>query len=449
MKKEKKLSTILGIILILGLVVSLVFLKNVRTLLSGASEETIPQDVKVTNITDNSFVVSWITAKRSSGIVGLVDNGGERLFPDIRSKTGELGDYDTHYVEVNGLESDKEYEFVVMSQGERFYQSRERPYQTRTAKALVGELPRANLASGRVVELDGNPAAGAVVYVSINGIASLSSLVTNQGNWVISLSKAFSSDLVQLADYQEGAILEEILVQGGGTETATALVYTRDDDPVPTITLGSQHDFTTQEGATITPTPASNQASRFESNGKISSPKQFKIINPGDGEVIGFPRPEILGTGPEGGKLKITLESPITYEAEVEIDDSGEWQWTPPQDLTPGVHTLTINYTDPQTGEEESFIRTFVLSAASDDDGPSFAATPSGATVTPTASPTATLTTTPTGSPTATLAPTAPPRTSQPSTESGVPQPGLWEPTLILIGGAMLLFLILGLNLIF
>jgi hypothetical protein len=156
----------------------------------------------------------------------------------------------------------------------------------------------------------------------------------------------------------------------------------------------------------------------------LGQEKEFKIINPNDGETISIPKPEIFGEGPRGAKVEITLESPVTYESEIEIDSNGEWQWAPPQNLTPGAHTLTVEYTDPDTGEMETFVRTFVLAAETGEGGPAFSATPSGSTATPTVSPTNTPTEIPvptaTAEPTSTTGPTTPPRKSQPSTESGV-----------------------------
>ena len=449
MRKEKRIPTILGIFLLVVLIVGLGFVKKKQIFLSKADQQVIPSDVRITNITDNSFTVSWTTAKKTSGLIKLLTEDEERVFPDVRDKTGELSQFTTHYVEVVGVGSNRNYRFLIISGGKEFFSSQNTPYQVKTALPFSGELPRANLASGVVKTSDGQPAEGAIVYLTIEGISPLSSLVTSQGNWAISLAKAFSSDLTGLANYQEGKIIEEILVQGGELGTATARVYTEDDDPVPPIVLGGEYDFT-QGDQTETDslprstTPSSSEDSRLgglEAE-SLSAEKSFTILNPEEGETISFPRPEIFGTGPKGAKVKIVLESPTKYEAEIEIDESGDWRWVPPQDLAPGTHTLRVTYVDPQTGQEETFIRSFIL-AANDTEGPSFTATPSGETVSP--SPTLTVTPSPTSTPTATVAPTLPPRTSQPSTESGVPQSGFWQPTFILIAGGIFFFLGLGL----
>lgn len=451
MKKEKRIPTILGMFLTALLIVGLGIGRR-QIFLSRADQQIVPSDVRITNVTDNSFTVSWITAKETNGLVKLLTEEGERMFPDARDKTGELSQFATHYVEVVGLESNKTYRFIIISGGREFFSSGNNPYQVKTALPLSGELPRANLASGRVETADGQPAEGAIVYLAIEGISPLSSLVTSQGNWAISLAKAFSSDLTGLANYQEGKIIEEIFVQGGKLGTATARVYTENDDPVPLIVLGRQHDFTQEDqassnslsGQTIT---SSEEESRLGGVEVDEQPeKAFTILNPEEGETISFPRPEIFGTGPRGARIKIILESPTKYEAEIEIDESGDWRWTPPQDLTPGVHTLRVTYVDPQSGQEETFVRSFVL-AANDTETPSFTATPSGEMLspTPTLTPTPILTITPSATPTATPTTSLPPRTTQPSTESGVPQSGFWQPTFVFVAGGALLFLGIGL----
>lgn len=440
--------TVLGIIFILALSASLSLARQVIIFRSGASGGIIPKEVKITNITNDSFAVSWVTDGVTNGMVELIDNGEKKLVPDTRDKTGELGDFKTHYVRINGLGAEKEYQFVVVSKGKRFYQTGERPYQLKTGRPISGELPKANLASGTVKTSEGLPAEGAIVYVAIDGISPLSSLVTNQGNWAISLAKAFALDLSGLANYQEGEIIENIFVQGGSRGEATALVFTKDDDPVSPIILGGEHDFREGDGALgASPLPTLASESKFEAEIALAE-KKFKIISPSDGEVLKFARPEIFGAGPGGDKVKIVLQSAVIYEADLEIENSGDWSWVPPQNLEPGSHTLTVKYYNSKTGEEETFVRSFVLAASLDEEGPYFSATPSGATVTPTptGSPTPTLMAATTAAPTPT--PKTPPRTSQPSTESGVPEPGFWQPTYVLIGGGIILFLGIFLGLI-
>lgn len=454
MNEEKnKIPTILGIFLLLGLIGGLIGLERAGVLRIRAGKEIRPQKVRQSNITSNSFVISWITDKPATGMVKVQQDGQERIFIDVRDNIGQPQKYTTHYVEVKGLEANKNYQYVLMSNGNEFSNGNQ-DYQQKTAEVIGQELPQANLASGRVVTEQNKPAKGAVVYVDIPGISPLSSLVTSQGNWAVSLAKAYSQDLKSLADYQEGMVLEEIFVQGAEMGTSKGKTYTQQDDPVPTITLGKDFDFTSQKDQTKDrdlnrqPTAPPSGSGGFSNDDiNLSQQGEFEIITPEDGETINVSKPEIFGTGPERGKVKITLESSTKYEADLEIGADQQWKWTPPQDLEPGSHTLTVSYTDPETGQVEEFKRTFVL-AAETDDGPAFSSTPSGETVTPT--PTPTSEPTPTLEPTSTTALTSTPtttssaRSSQPSTESGVPETGFWQITGSLLVGGAIVFLLLG-----
>ncbi len=451
---KKKIPTIVGISLALGLISALTLLRNGFIFFSQAGKAVSPQKVKITNITGESFVVSWITDEVSTGFIELVDSN-DKVFFDVRDQPGNLNEYDTHYVEVGNLKPDTEYKFVLNSNSKVFYEEGQRPYLIKTGNMIAGQIPKANLASGKVITSGGEPAEGAVVYVEIPEISSLSALVTRKGNWVIPLARAYKESLAGRANYQEGKIIEKIIADGGKLGQAQAEVFTENDDPVPVIQLGGNYDFTDQdEGLVVDNSSLGPETSSKIDTGDVGfkEDKNFRIINPNDGETINIRRPEIFGEGPKSGKVEIKLESPVTYEAEVEIGSDGSWQWAPPQDLAPGPHTLEVNFTDPQTGEEKTYVRTFILSPNGDDSGPAYSATPSGSTATPTQQPTdapSTPTNAPTKTPeptstavpTTTQVPTSPPRKTQPSTESGVPDSGFWQPTFILLGGSAILFL--------
>lgn len=454
-KNNKKIPTILGILLLLGLVGGLIGLQQTGILRTRAGKKVQPQEVKQTNITSSSFVVSWITDEPATGMVKLKQDGQERVYIDVRDTLGQPEKHTTHYVEVHGLEPDQNYQYVLVSNGNEFSNGG-RDYQQKTARLIGQELPQANLASGRVVTQQDIPARGAIVYVDIAGISPLSSLVTSQGNWAVSLAKAYSQDLTSLADYQEGEIIEQIYVEAGDKGSASGKTYTQQDDPVPTITLNENFDFTNQgdlisdEDLNKQPTATPAGSGGFSNdNLDFDRQEEFKIINPEDGETINVSKPEIFGTGPMGGKVEIILESSTKYEADIEIGTDQQWNWTPPQNLEPGSHTLTVSYTDPETGQVEEYKRTFVL-AAETDDGPAFSSTPSGETVTSTPTPAPTNTPSPTNTlaPTTTIEPTSTPtssaRTSKPSTESGVPETGFWQITGSLLLGGAIIFLLLG-----
>lgn len=441
--REKKISTILGLVLVCGLFAALFALRKGALIFSSkASEDIAPKDVKITNVTDKSFVISWKTEKAANGQIKFSEENGGKLFFDSRDKIGSLGEYTTHYFETDNLKAETEYQFSVISGGKEFLDN-EVNFKAKTAIDFTGDIPLANLASG-VVETNTNTSAqGAIVFVNIDGISPLSSLVTSSRNWAVSLSKAFSADLSTLADYQDGKILEEIFVEGGSLGTAVAKVYTEDDDPVAKIILGGEYDFTKNndnKGESAEETVGGTGGAGFDGGGAVVKEKIFSIDNPEEGEVVGFLKPEIFGKGPSGGKVEIILESTVKFESKLTIDRDGNWRWTPPQDLEEGAHTLTVKFTDAKTGKTETFKRTFVLSAYAASDEPYFSATPSGETATPTPEPMKTLIPEPTETPEPTAEPTETERVTMPSTDSGVYKSGFFLPTALLIIASILFF---------
>lgn len=430
-----RIPTPLGLFLVGVILLLSFFIKKKVVFFPRAGGKAAPQEVRITNVTDRSFTVSWRTNVNTTGAVKLVDGESERMVLDVREKEGRRVLGEIHYVLVEGLEADKEYFFWIYSGGKDYGQDKEggKPFRVKTAKLFSGSPSEAKLAFGRVVDQEGKPAEGVIVYLTIPGIAPLSSLTSSQGNWVVPLAFAFNQSLTQPADYQEGEIKEEIVVEGGSRGRSRGFNYTAFNKPTGEIVLGEDFDFTQS------PPPSSQEKkeSRLDlPSSSLTPTKDFEVINPDEGETIYTSRPEIFGFGPSGGKVKITVESATRYEGEVEIGPDGEWRWLLPGDLSPGEHTLTVEFTDSE-GKEKVVQRRFVVLAA--EEGPAFTASPSGEEVSPTPTPTLTPTPTPTSTPTPTLTltptstPTSSPagRTTMPSTESGVPQTGLLTPGII------------------
>lgn len=434
--KKRRIPTIIGLlILIIGIAVSVFLINKSTHWFTRAAPEITPKQVKFTNITNNSFTVSWVTDEATSGFIkyGTTTKLDQVARDDRDEMRGETGNFITHHVTLQNLNPSTAYQFKIGSGGVS-YDNNGQNYQVTTALRLTTPLPPSDVAYGTVNNQAGSPAEGAIVYLSLPGAISQSSLVKASGNWVIPLNLARSEDLSSYVQYDKQVTIEEILIQAGNQGTATAVATTKNDSPVPTITLGESHDFrTVAPPKEETEEEMSSSKFTFEEMGSPApatlSSVEVTITNPHSEEEVNTQKPEIKGTGPAGKVLEITVESPA-YSDTIVVSADGGWNWTPPANLEPGEHSITITYED-EEGQEETLSQTFVVLAAATSDLPALTATPSG-----------TATPSPTASPTASPSPSASPsgRVSMPSTEAGVPDSGYLTPTfLIFIMGLVLI----------
>lgn len=435
--KKSKIPTLLGIfILILGLAAGIFLIQNQQIFRLGASPETSPKDVRITNITSSSFTVSWTTDEETSGFIkwGEPSNSLDGTELDEITESSK-----THTATIQGLNSNKTYYFKINSDGRNF-DNNGVPWQKTTGPELPGSTTIDSI-SGTVLTSTGSPAGNAIVYATLAGASTLSTTTSQSGSWIIPISLARTQDLTSFIEVDDTNTLIEISVQAASQGVATAQIYPAAASPVPPIVLGQSHDFRNLRPGEADGVPKANinlpeeasPSSGFEVPEEIATPSAETITldSLDEGEIVTSTEPEFFGEGPPGTTITITIESdPITDE--VYIGSSGDWDWSPPEDLSEGSHVITISWRD-AGGILRTLTRTFVVQAA---EGPAFESTPSA---TPTASPT------PTPSPSPTASPTATPASTPTSTPSAVEDSGTLTPTILLsiMGIGFLVFSIL------
>src|SRR3989344_5880560 len=184
-KAELTIPTILGILVLMaGLISGVYFLRSPLRTLVGASAEETPQEVKIVNTTDISFVVSWITDISTSGFIQYNEAGKNpnlTVSDDRDLEKGSIGNYFTHFVTVRGLKPATKYNFKIGS-GSKLYEAG-------TGVTLLNPPP-ANVAYGQILTSAGDPAEGAIVYLNMVGIDPQATLVKSSGTWAIPISTA-------------------------------------------------------------------------------------------------------------------------------------------------------------------------------------------------------------------------------------------------------------------
>jgi hypothetical protein len=454
-KREITFPTIFGLLIALGGLVSGLWLLNSQVRLStqaAAGEQ--PKNVRVTNITEATFSVSWVTDK---AVAGFVMYGEGEAEPDLvvsderDQQKGAVGEYFTHMVTIRGLKPDTAYKFRIGS-GRSLFDQQGRPYATNTGPALA-TTPPADVTYGNVVTGAGEPAEGAIVYLKLEGGVMQSALVKASGSWVIPLSTTRAESLSDYLKYDAQKARLEILVEGGPMGVAEGVVVTANDSPIPQIVLGQRFDFVhdTKENA------KADEESKFSAD-SLTPPTEvvgggLAILTPKYGEKVNSLRPQIEGQAPPGTEVVIEINSEQTITGRVRAGSDGRFSFSVPADLDPGEHTVTISAV--VNGVTRRITRTFTVYAAGESTVPAFSATPS-ATLTPAVrlSPTATATATPTTTVTPTARPTnlptpttavpvtptvKPTATPKPTPVTSLPASGNETPTVLLLGLGLIL----------
>lgn len=407
MKKNNKLPTLLGVlILFVGMIAGIYLINSRQVFKLSANIEAVPSNVRFSNISDTSVTVSWTTNTDSNGFVkwGNTQNSLSKVALEEAPEKSVV-----HSANITNLTTGSDIFFKISSDGTD-YDNGGAIWQTKTLNRKINPSDY-TLAAGTVLLQDGSSPAKALVYLSINGVV-LSGLTSNEGSFIIPVSTFIEnvSDTTAI----------EITINAGPNGTSQSVIYPKMMNSIPTMIVGKTYDF-----RSLTPSDSNDQpkssisipesveiSSRFEVE-KVESPTStntFTIDSVDDGEIITTTDPDFFGSGPKNTDIEIAVESEL-QEVALTTDSKGAWNWSPPNNLEPGEHKIILKWRD-ATGVLRTLTRNFVVAAA---EGPAFESTPS-------ATPVVEVSSSPSATPKASKTPTA---TSQPTPETGSLTPTL------------------------
>lgn len=431
MIKKNKIPTILGILLLFAGVFAGVFLlKNNQIFKIGAGPTIAPKDVRISNLTDSSATISWITDDQTTGFVSY---GTSKNVGTLVNETENDNKFVTHSITLTGLNPNTEYFFKINSEGTTF-DNNGVPWQFTTG-ALLPISPITIPVSGSVITASGEVVKRAIVYITINGY-TVSTLSSDNGTFVLQLGSVRTTDLAAYAQVDTNKTLLEVSAASGPGEMATAKIFSRSANPIPALIIGRDQDFRSLEPSLDGENPSADLnlpesatiESKFNLNGeKITQTKSVTLENVSEGEIISSQKPEFFGEGPVGTEITITVNSENQISGTSKVSSTGLWSWSPPTNLAPGTHSVTVSWVD-VSGIKRTLTRSFVVQAG---ELPAFVATPSG---TPTETPTPKPTATPlsTIAPAISKTPTPKPTKTPTPTEASLPQSGSLTPSILL-----------------
>lgn len=414
---KKEIPTILGILLlVVSLVIGVIFFGNGTGLFAPrATPETTPKNITNSNITNKSFTVSFYTDEETIAFIkyGTSPNDIKKQVSDDRDQlSGVIKPYRLHHITVKGLEPNTTYYYLLGTGSNTTFDNGGNPFQIKTASDPGGVSPNNQTIYGTVSQANGQPGEGAIVFVTVEGASTLSTLVKSSGSWAVSLANAFNLSLNGYPEVNEDSVLS-IKVQGIEPNSITSRVTNvTSAQPVPDIIMGQEAASTDDLSATreellgesnqdtgknsedteeieleesttensliaqeSTESTAINQNVESQDSSVIGElneqDRTLDLTSVGEEEdiVINSTQPIIKTNLPPNVTVKIEVNSDTAIETVKATDANGELVLdiaSLEQSLSPGEHTVTYTYVDPNTGEEVRESYDFRVSASDD-----------------------------------------------------------------------------------
>jgi hypothetical protein len=235
--------TLFGIaLLIVGLGTGVYLTVREQSLISQATPDQTPLDIKITNIEAQSVAISWRTNTEVAGFISYGQSGvGENIALDIRDKT-QPQPHKLHYVVLNNLTPATSYKYKIVSgklndlSEETFATASEIETQS-SSKPIIGN----------VIEKD-QPLIEGIVYLEVDGATPQSALVKDFGSFIIPISLMRNTNLSDIFS-PNGEVAKLTALTKDNSQGTGTFQLTEDNQLTKAIKIGEDTDlsFTTSD----------------------------------------------------------------------------------------------------------------------------------------------------------------------------------------------------------
>lgn len=394
---NKRIPTLLGLLIItLGTFLTSILVGQGTNLVGKAAPSSVPQNVRISNVSSSSFTVSYVTDAQASGSINY---GKDQTFGLVALPERDKGlrPRKIHSIKVANLSPSTKYFFSIVSGNETFLNN-ELAYEVTTGSLLDSKKPIVGFIVGKAVNTDGSVLADGIVYATVGNSQTVSTVLKSDGTYSISLEGLRNENLSSYFDSKDTKI--KMLVIGEQGSSNVLAIY-KEVTTIPTVVISKNYDFTEEIPVSSISATLENFPDFPKTKSKNITPK---ITSPSDTQTVSDLKPTVRGTGVPGSKIKVVIESEVE-EAEVTVDQNGNWSYKVNQNLTAGEHKITITARD-AFGVLRTITQTFTIQPlASEASAATSSASPSptpalSPTPIPTASPNVLPTVTPTPVPT-------------------------------------------------
>lgn len=397
---NKRIPSLLGLLMIgIGIFTATIFSRQVTDLFLRAAPSEVPSNIRITNVSDTSFSVTYMTEANVIGTVVLQpDNasGVQKVILDDRDQaSGKPTQYQLHSITMRDLNPQTTYQFSINS-GTTTYLDADKPFSATTGSTIQDNPASQNPVIGKISLPGGDNPAEAIVYITLPNAQTLSTLTKDSGTYILPMTGIRTSDLKSFVTFDDKVIFQILAVNN--TLSSKVFVSIKNSNPVPLIILSNDYDFTVNTNPIASTSAQALGFPEFPIDTSIRATPQ--IQTPTDNETFTDTQPILKGQAVPNSAVEITIHSDEKLTATVVSDSNGNWSYRPNRQLTPGQHTITITTKD-KFGVMQTIQKAFTIFQSGTQVAE--AATPS-ATLAP--SPTLTQTPTPTLSANQTPSPT-------------------------------------------
>ncbi len=364
---DKRIPTLLGLLVISLAIGVTSYLVGQSTFFIGrASPSSKPTNIRVTNVSDTSFTVSYSTDANALGTLNYGDsqNLGQKILDE--RDNNQVVERKIHSFTVKNLSPSTKYYFSITS-GQETFLNNGVAFELTTGSP-ISVKGSVGFVTGKVVTNGGQSPKEAIVYMTTQGSQALSTVVKSDGTYAFSFEQLRSDDLASYFKLKNDSLIKLLVVGDSGSSSPEFLA--KDINTVPTIILSQNYDFRQEQSASSS---ASLERFPIVSSGKSQTTP--KITTPSESQNFSDQKPVFKGTGIPNDKVRITIQSSETISSETIIDQNGNWTFTPTAPLSPGQHSITIFAKD-AFGIVRTITQTFVVTAAAAGASPSPTPTP-------------------------------------------------------------------------
>ena len=374
---NRRIPTILGVgLVLLGIVLTTIIVKVQTGFRSTASSSEVPQNVKITNLSDSSFTITYTTDADTTGSVGY---GTSKQLGNTQLEDSDTGR--VHSIIVQKLSPLTKYYLVIVS-GQNTFLNNGVPFEISTGPSISSTSATKIAIKGKVILPNGNAPNEALAYLSADNSQILSASVAKNGEFNFDLKGFRTDDLSSYFEVREDTVLK--LFATNNSLESTVLFSLNKTGSIPTITLSNDYNFT----KAYIPAASSSARIGFPSITKSENLKP-QILTPKKDQSFTDQKPQFKGTSLPNENVEIIIHSEENIQTIVTADSNGNWTYRPPNNLSPGVHTITIKTRD-SAGILTTIMQSFTVFAQEQQISES--ATPtSKPTITPTPTPTPVL----------------------------------------------------------